>query len=83
MLEVGELGAGFGGGGFARVEDFGAQLGAGGAEEVGFLRVGRISGLECLCMRGGRDVRFRRPICLLVLPLRRRGLRLGNPARPS
>lgn len=38
MLEVGELGAGAGGGGFAGVEDFGAELGAGGAEEVGFLR---------------------------------------------
>ena len=39
MLEVGELGAGAGRGGFARVEDFGAEFGAGGAEEVGFLRV--------------------------------------------
>ena len=37
VLEVGELGAGFGGGGFAGVEDFGAEFGAGGAEEVGFL----------------------------------------------
>lgn len=37
VLEVGELGAGVGGGGFARVEDFGAEFGAGGAEEVGFL----------------------------------------------
>ena len=37
MLEVGEVGAGFGGGGFAGVEDFGAEFGAGGAEEVGFL----------------------------------------------
>ena len=37
MLEVGELGAGVGGGGFAGVEDFGAEFGAGGAEEVGFL----------------------------------------------
>ena len=32
-----ELGAGVGGGGFAGVEDFGAEFGAGGAEEVGFL----------------------------------------------
>ena len=39
MLEVGELGAGAGGGGFAGVEDFGAEFGAGGAEEVGFLWV--------------------------------------------
>ena len=38
MLEVGELGAGVGGGGFARVEDLGAEFGAGGAEEVGFLK---------------------------------------------
>ena len=37
VLEVGELGAGFGGGGFAGVEDFGAEFGAGGAEEVCFL----------------------------------------------
>ena len=37
MLEVGELGAGRGGGGLARVEDLGPELGAGGAEEVGFL----------------------------------------------
>ena len=37
MLEVGELGAGAGGGGFAGVKDFGAEFGAGGAEEVGFL----------------------------------------------
>lgn len=37
VLEVGELGAGVGRGGFAGVEDFGAELGAGGAEEVGFL----------------------------------------------
>ena len=34
VLEVGELGAGVGGGGFAGVEDFGAEFGAGGAEEV-------------------------------------------------
>lgn len=39
MLEVDELGAGLGRGGFARVEDFGAEFGAGGAEEVGFLRL--------------------------------------------
>lgn len=39
VLEVGELGAGFGGGGFAGVEDFGAEFGAGGAEEVGFLLI--------------------------------------------
>lgn len=37
MLEVGELGAEPVGGGFAGVEDFGAEFGAGGAEEVGFL----------------------------------------------
>ena len=37
VLEVGELGAGFGGGGFAGVEDFGAEFGAGGAEEICFL----------------------------------------------
>lgn len=37
MLEVGELGVGFRRGGFARVEDFRAEFGAGGAEEVGFL----------------------------------------------
>lgn len=37
VLEVGELGAGVGGGGFTRVEDLGAEFGAGGAEEVGFL----------------------------------------------
>ena len=37
VLEVGELGAGFRGGGAAGVEDFGAEFGAGGAEEVGFL----------------------------------------------
>ena len=37
VLEVGELGAGAGGGAFAGVEDFGAEFGAGGAEEVGFL----------------------------------------------
>ena len=37
MLEVGELGAGFGAAGFAGIEDFGAEFGAGGAEEVGFL----------------------------------------------
>ena len=39
MLEVGEVGAGFGGGGFAGVEDFGAEFGTGGAEEVGFLSI--------------------------------------------
>lgn len=39
MLEVDELGAGLGRGGFARVEDFRAEFGAGGAEEVGFLRL--------------------------------------------
>ncbi len=44
MLEVGELGVRFCGRGFAEVEDFGAEFGAGGAEEVGFL---------------GRDVRGR------------------------
>ena len=37
VLEVGELGAGFGGGGFSGVEDFGAEFGTGGAEEIGFL----------------------------------------------
>ena len=37
MLEVGEEGVGFGGGGFAGVEDFGAEFGTGGAEEVCFL----------------------------------------------
>ena len=37
VLEVGELGAGLGDAGFAGVEDFGAEFGAGGAEEVGFL----------------------------------------------
>ena len=37
VLEVGELGAGFGRGGFAGVEDFGAEFGTGGAEEIGFL----------------------------------------------
>lgn len=37
VLEVGELGAGVGGAAFAGVEDFGAEFGAGGAEEVGFL----------------------------------------------
>ena len=38
MLEVGELGAGFCAGGFAGVEDFGAEFGAGGAEEVCLLQ---------------------------------------------
>ena len=37
VLEVGELGAGLGRGGFAGVEDFRAEFGTGGAEEVGFL----------------------------------------------
>lgn len=37
VLEVGELGAPVGGAAPARVEDLGAELGAGGAEEVGFL----------------------------------------------
>ena len=41
VLEVGKLGAGVGGGGFAGVEDFGAEFGAGGAEEVGLLKEGR------------------------------------------
>ena len=34
---MGELGAGVGGGGFAGVEDLGAEFGAGGAEEVGLV----------------------------------------------
>ena len=38
VLEVGELGAGFGGGGFSGIEDFGAEFGAGGAEEISFLQ---------------------------------------------
>lgn len=38
VLEVGELGAGFRAGGFAGVEDFGAEFGAGGAEEVSLLQ---------------------------------------------
>ena len=37
---MGELGVLFAGGGAAEVEDFGAEFGAGGAEEVGFLFVG-------------------------------------------
>lgn len=42
MLEVGEEGSGFGRRGFAGVEDFGAEFGAGGEEEVGFLFSGSI-----------------------------------------
>ena len=37
MLEMGELGAGAFGAGAARIEDFGAQFGTGGAKEVVFL----------------------------------------------
>ena len=37
VVEVGEVGAGFCGGGGAEGEDFGAEFGAGGAEEICFL----------------------------------------------
>ena len=40
---MGELGVGFGAGGFPSVEDFGAEFGAGGTEEIRFLRVLRVS----------------------------------------
>ena len=48
VLEVGELGARGLGGGFAGVEDFGAEFGAGGAEEVGFLFLFLVRGGVCI-----------------------------------
>jgi len=58
VVEVGELGVGFCGGGGAGVEDFGAEFGAGGAEEVGFLGEGGLvfgcEGEEWIC--GGWEV---------------------------
>ena len=58
MLEVGELGAGVGGGGFARVEDLGAEFGASGAEEVGFLKEKEeraLARLRIMLLMGGKQ----------------------------
>jgi len=73
VLEVGELGVGFCAGGFAGVEDFGAEFGAGGAEEVGFLYCSISGGAGMWgflgCWRGG--IRFLHRTCSLDPPLPR------------